>query len=71
MVQALSQGIDRLLPEITRCSIELLAPVGILARNDPRVRLLEGLEQRVEVLHGDVPEIDRRPRRGDRYEVDP
>jgi 23S rRNA (cytosine1962-C5)-methyltransferase len=28
---------------------------GILARNDPRVRLLEGLEQKVEVLGGDVP----------------
>ena len=36
--------------------VELLHPAGILARNDPRVRLLEGLEQRVEVLYGTVPE---------------
>src|SRR3954447_16337701 len=56
VVQALSQGVDRLLPDITRQLVELLHPAGILARNDPRVRLLEGLEQRVEVLHGSVPE---------------
>lgn len=56
VVQALSQGIDRRLPEITATLVELVRPKGVLARNDPRVRLLEGLEQRVEVLHGDVPE---------------
>jgi len=56
VVQALSQGMDRLLPELTRHLVDLVQPAGILARNDPRVRLLEGLEQRVEVLHGTVPE---------------
>ena len=56
VVQALSQGTDRLLPELTRQLVELVQPAGILARNDPRVRLLEGLERRVEVLHGTVPE---------------
>ena len=56
VVQALSQGVDRLLPEITKLLVELASPVGILARNDPRVRLLEGLEQRVDLLHGTVPE---------------
>ena len=35
--------------------IECLAPTGILARNDPKVRALEGLEQKVEVVHGTVP----------------
>ena len=71
MVQALSQGIDRLLPDITRLLVELLQPAGILARNDPRVRLLEGLEQRVEVLHGTVPEtIEVREGRVG-YHVDP
>ncbi|MDQ3347280.1 MAG: class I SAM-dependent rRNA methyltransferase [Acidobacteriota bacterium] len=55
VLQALSQGVDRLLPDITSLLVELLQPAGILARNDPRVRLLEGLEQRVEVLHGTVP----------------
>jgi 23S rRNA (cytosine1962-C5)-methyltransferase len=55
VVQALSQGMDRLVPRIVSILQDLLAPRGILARNDPRVRLLEGLEQKVEVLHGDVP----------------
>jgi 23S rRNA (cytosine1962-C5)-methyltransferase len=55
VLQALSQGMDRLLPRITAMLVNLLSPKGILARNDPRVRLLEGLEQRVEVLHGEVP----------------
>ena len=56
VLQALSQGVDRLVPEITQLLVDILHPPGILARNDPRVRLLEGLEQRVEVLHGTVPE---------------
>jgi 23S rRNA (cytosine1962-C5)-methyltransferase len=56
VVQTLSQGMDRLLPVITRALVDLLAPAGILARNDPKVRALEGLDQTVEVLHGDIPE---------------
>ena len=56
VVQALSQGVDRLLPEITPLLVELVAPAGILARNDPRVRILEGLEQKVEPLHGTIPD---------------
>ena len=56
VVQALSQATDRRLPEITRLLVELAAPTGVLARNDPRVRQLEGLEQRIEVLHGTVPD---------------
>jgi 23S rRNA (cytosine1962-C5)-methyltransferase len=56
VLQALVQGVDRLLPDFTRLLVERLQPSGILARNDPRVRLLEGLEQTVTVLHGTVPE---------------
>jgi len=56
VVQALSQGSDRMLPQITKLLVDRLAPAGILARNDPRVRTLEGLEQKVEVLHGTIPE---------------
>ena len=56
VVQTLSQGMDRLLPAITAMLVELLAPAGILARNDPRVRTLEGLPQSIDVLHGDVPD---------------
>jgi 23S rRNA (cytosine1962-C5)-methyltransferase len=55
-IQALSQGMDRLLPAITMIVVDLLKPAGILARNDPKVRALEGLPQSVDVLHGEVPE---------------
>jgi 23S rRNA (cytosine1962-C5)-methyltransferase len=55
VVQALSQGTDRRLPGLTQALVELIAPKGILARNDPKVRTLEGLEQSVQVLHGEVP----------------
>ena len=55
MLQALSQGMDRLLPTVTAWLTEILSPAGILARNDPKVRTLEGLEQTVEVLAGSCP----------------
>jgi 23S rRNA (cytosine1962-C5)-methyltransferase len=71
VVQALSQGIDRRLPEITAALVKLTRPAGILARNDPRVRLLEGLEQKVEVLHGDVPQRLEVREGGIAYDVDP
>ena len=55
VVQTLSQGMDRLLPRVSALLVELTSAKGILARNDPRVRLLEGLEQKVDVLHGEIP----------------
>ena len=57
VLQALSQGMDRLLPAVTTALVELLAPVGILARNDPKVRALEGLDRTVDVLHGSIPDL--------------
>jgi 23S rRNA (cytosine1962-C5)-methyltransferase len=71
VLQALVQGVDRLLPDITRLLVERLQPAGILARNDPRVRLLEGLEQTVAVLHGTVPEGIEITEGRVRYVVDP
>jgi 23S rRNA (cytosine1962-C5)-methyltransferase len=56
VLQALSQGMDRLTPLVVESLTTLLRPAGILARNDPKVRGLEGLEQRVDVLAGDIPE---------------
>jgi 23S rRNA (cytosine1962-C5)-methyltransferase len=56
VMQTLSQAVDRLLPDLTRILVDALNPSGILARNDPRVRLLEGLDQRVEVVYGRVPD---------------
>ena len=70
VVQALSQGTDRRLPELTQALVELMAPKGILARNDPKVRTLEGLEQTVQVLHGDVPSVVQVREGGVEYGVD-
>jgi 23S rRNA (cytosine1962-C5)-methyltransferase len=70
VVQTLSQGMDRLLPAITAMLVELLAPAGILARNDPRVRALEGLPQSVDVVHGDVPDAVAVQEGSVEYEVD-
>lgn len=70
VVQTLSQGMDRLLPVIVSLLQELVQPLGILARNDPRARLLEGLEQRVDVLAGDVPETVSVTEGGIEYDVD-
>jgi 23S rRNA (cytosine1962-C5)-methyltransferase len=69
-VQALSQGMDRLLPDVVRVLSERLRPAGIIARNDPRSRSLEGLEQRVEVLAGEVPETVMVREVGIEYDVD-
>src|SRR3984893_9622630 len=57
VVQTLSQGMDRLVPAVVSTLTDLLHPLGILARNDPKVRVLEGLEQRVDVLAGEIPEM--------------
>lgn len=71
VVQALSQGIDRRVAGIVEALSDLLHPAGILARNDPRVRLLEGLAQTVQVLAGDVPPRIEAREGAVRYEVDP
>jgi 23S rRNA (cytosine1962-C5)-methyltransferase len=70
VVQALSQGMDRLLPMVVNALDDLLHPKGILARNDPRTRLLEGLPQVVDVVSGDVPESITVHEAGIEYDVD-
>ena len=70
VIQALSQGMDRLVPVVVRTLQERLNPKGILARNDPRTRALEGLPQTVEVLAGDIPETVTVTECGLTYDVD-
>ena len=70
VVQALSQAMDRLVPTVVAAVTDLLHPKGILARNDPRTRQLEGLEQRVDVLAGDIPDSVTVTETGIEYEVD-
>ncbi len=71
VVQAMSQATDRHLPAIVDALVAEFAPRGILARNDPKVRTLEGLEQKVEVLYGDVPETLEVREGPVTYHVDP
>jgi 23S rRNA (cytosine1962-C5)-methyltransferase len=56
VIQTLSQGTDRAKAEIVGLLVDLLGAKGVVERNDPKVRGLEGLEQTVSVLHGEVPE---------------
>jgi len=71
VLQSLSQGVEKLLPTIIELLVELVAPRGILARNDVKVRALEGLESRVEVLHGHVPQAIPVREGPIEYDVDP
>ena len=71
VLQTLSQGMDRLLPVLVSSLMELTGAKGILARNDPKVRVLEGLEQKTEVLVGEVPATIEVREGGIRYQVDP
>ena len=54
-VQTLTPAADRLAAEWMVLLIERLAPRAIVARNDLKVRRLEGLEPAVEVWHGEPP----------------
>ncbi len=55
VLQALTAGIDRMLPMWAGLLTELTDASGILARNDPKARELEGLPREKRVLLGDVP----------------
>ncbi|MGB9067406.1 MAG: class I SAM-dependent rRNA methyltransferase [Candidatus Acidiferrales bacterium] len=55
VLQTLSQASDRLKGTLVDIVVELFSPKGIVERNDPKVPMLEGLEQRVSVLYGEVP----------------
>jgi len=70
VVQTLSQGADAVLPLVVSALQDSARPKGILARNDPRTRSLEGLAQTVEVVAGIVPESIEIVENGVRYHVD-
>ncbi len=56
VIQLLDQGMERSRDLIVNCLNELVAPAGILARNDASVRKLEGLPLETAVLAGEIPE---------------
>jgi 23S rRNA (cytosine1962-C5)-methyltransferase len=70
VIQTLSQGMESLKDEVVRALVAALKPEGILERNDPRVRQLEGLEARVGLLHGTVPSTVTVDVGGIRFEAD-
>jgi 23S rRNA (cytosine1962-C5)-methyltransferase len=55
VLQTLSQATERQKDLFVELLVELFSPKGVLERNDPKVRRLEGLDQSVSVLHGKVP----------------
>jgi len=56
VVQLLSAAVEAQRATIVDALQELVAPAGILARNDAPVRAREGLAKTVELLAGEVPE---------------
>lgn len=70
VIQTLCQGMDRRRDQIAQDLANMLMPRGILARNDPKVRRLEGLEERVDVLYGEVPDTIRVTEGQIHYDVD-
>lgn len=56
VAQFLSAGLESYRQDIVDALISHLQPAGILARNDPAVRVHEQLPQTTELLFGDVPE---------------
>ena len=70
VIQTLSQATEALKDAVVAHLVARLSPKGILERNDPRVRTLEGLEQRVGLLHGEVPNVIDVGENGLRFEAD-
>ena len=67
VVQLLSAGLEAFRAPIVTALRELLAPEGILARNDTAVRTKEGLGRATELLFGDVPREIEVTEHGIRY----
>ena len=56
VLQITTAGMERLLDEIVRAVEKVLRPVGVILRNDTEVRKAEGLESRVEMVSGVLPD---------------
>lgn len=68
-LQLLSAGMDRRREQIVEALRRLLGPDGVLARNDVGVRSLEGLDEKVELLWGQIPETVEMEENGLRFSV--
>ena len=70
VIQTLSQGTEKRKQELVEILVEQFSPRGILERNEPKTRALEGLPQVVSVLHGEVPETVEAGINGVRFRLD-
>ena len=68
-VQFLSAGMDCRREQIVSALRSVLAPLGIIARNDVAVRKLEGLDETVEMLWGEIPDQVEMVENGLRFQV--
>jgi 23S rRNA (cytosine1962-C5)-methyltransferase len=69
-IQILSAGMERRTAIILEALISVFAPKGVIARNDVAVRELEGLNQQVSILYGQIPELCETEENGLRFMID-
>lgn len=69
-VQFLSAGLERRREIVLEALQKVLQPAGIIARNDVQVRSLEGLDEKVELLAGQIPELVEIEENGLHFQVD-
>lgn len=69
-LQLLSAGMDRRRDLILEALQRLLAPKGIMGRNDVAVRGMEGLTEGVELMQGSIPDAVLMQENGLKFEVD-
>ncbi len=68
-LQFLSAGMDCRREQIVAALRNVFNPAGIIARNDVAVRKLEGLDEKVELLWGEIPERVEMEENGLRFQV--
>ncbi|MGD2064133.1 MAG: class I SAM-dependent rRNA methyltransferase [Nitrospirota bacterium] len=71
VAQSLTAGVDLLWPEVLAALVELAGPTWVVLRADSPFRALEGVESRVEVAHGRLPEAPLAREGGVEYRFDP
>jgi 23S rRNA (cytosine1962-C5)-methyltransferase len=71
VIQSLTAGIEGLFEELVSLLREIYSPRSIIARNDPQVRILEGLQREVRLVHGEDPGEVEVEESGVRYMADP
>ncbi|HEX8695849.1 MAG TPA: class I SAM-dependent rRNA methyltransferase [Longimicrobium sp.] len=69
VAQVTTAGVERAKDEVVAALRDLLAPAGVLFRNDAPGRALEGLEEYVETAWGEVPELVPLEENGVRFEA--